>query len=67
MNKFDERLRELRKEKELSQQQLSEVFNVSKMTISAWETSKQEPSIELILSIATFFNVSTDYLLGNED
>lgn len=61
---FGTRLRELRTEKNLTQQQLAESFNVSKMTISAWETNKQEPCIEDIKELAKIFDTTTDYLLG---
>lgn len=64
---FGERLREIRTEKKYTQQQIATIFNVSKMTISAWETNKQEPSIEDIKKLCYIFKVSSDYLLGIED
>ena len=60
-------MRELRNEKELTQQQMATVLNVSKTTICQWETHKQEPSLEDLKVIAIFFNVSADYLIGLED
>ena len=64
---FGEKLREIRTEKGLKQQEVANYFNVSKMTISAWETNKQEPSISDITKLCIWFQVSADYLLGLED
>lgn len=64
---FGQRLKELRIEKGLSQQEVANHFNVSKMTISAWETDKQEPCIDDIVELARFFETTTDYLLGLTD
>lgn len=61
---FGQILKELRKEKGETQQNLATIFNVSKVTISAWETNKQEPCIEDIKLLARHFSVTTDYLLG---
>lgn len=64
---FGTRLKEIRIENKCTQQTIANIFNVSKMTISAWETDKQEPSIDDITKLCKFFNVSSDYLLGLED
>ena len=61
---FGNQLKKLRNENGYTQQDIAKLFNVSKMTISAWENDKQEPSIEDISKLAIFFKVSTDYLLG---
>lgn len=63
---FGDRLKELRKEKGYSQNDIANYFNVSKMTISSWELDKQEPCIEDIKKLAEILEVSTDYLLGYE-
>ncbi len=68
MNKiFGLKLRELRNEKQLTQAKAAELFGVSKTTICQWETSKQEPSLNDIVAIAVYFDVTADYLLGLED
>ncbi|MDE6059673.1 MAG: helix-turn-helix domain-containing protein [Clostridia bacterium] len=68
MNKtFGIRLKELRNEKNLTQAEVAKIFGVSKTTICQWETSKQEPSLNDVLAIAKFFEVTTDYLLGAEE
>lgn len=64
---FGKRLKELRLYKSLSQQEVANHFSVSKMTISAWETDKQEPCIDDIVELARFFETTTDYLLGKND
>ncbi len=63
---FKEKLRELRLEKGLSQGKLALQLNVSKQNISDWENGKSETSFELLVKIADFFEVTTDYLLGRE-
>lgn len=64
---FGKRLREIRKEKHYTQQAIADIFCVSKMTISSWETDKQEPDIDDIRRLCFLFKVSADYLLGLED
>lgn len=53
----------LRKSKNLSQVQVSKDLNVSKQTISNWENNNILPSIDMLLKISEYWNVSTDYLL----
>lgn len=66
-NEFGKNLRELRTEKNLSQPDLGNIFSVSRQTISSWESGQREHSIDTLVNIAKFFNVTTDYLLGTED
>ena len=66
-NEFGKNLRVLRNEKNLSQTDLGNIFSVSRQTISSWESGQREPSIDTLVNIAKFFNVTTDYLLGTED
>jgi len=58
------RLRALRIQMGLTQLQLSERLWVSKAMISSYELDQRTPSYEVLIKIAKFFNVSTDYLLG---
>ena len=67
MNKFAERLKELRLENNLSIVGLAKEIGTSHANISRWEGKERLPNIEAVISIAKFFNVSTDYLLGLED
>lgn len=67
MNKFAERLKELREEKELSQRSLAKELGVSQAAIARWEANIQTPNIDVAIMIAKYFGVTTDYLLGLED
>lgn len=59
------RLLELRTEKALSQRQMSKVLNISQGTYNNWENENTQPSVEQLIQIAKFFEVSVDYLIGN--
>ena len=59
------RIRELRKEKKLSQKDLATQFHVAQNTISGWEEGIRDT--DTVAALAAFFDVSTDYLLGNTD
>lgn len=59
-----ERIKELRKSKKMSQSELGKFIGVSQTTVTAWENGRAEPSSSYVAKLATFFNVSTDYLLG---
>lgn len=63
---FSERLKQLRKSRGITQVQFANEFNVANGTIAMWETGKREPDFAMTIRIATFFQVSIDYLLGNE-
>lgn len=58
------RIRELRKEKNLSQEELGKLLNVQKAAISKYERGLIEPSKSVLLKMCEIFSVSTDYLLG---
>lgn len=61
---FNERLKLLRKKHNLTQSALAEILGIAKTTLAAYEQGKNEPSMDMIKKIATYFNVSTDYLLN---
>ena len=65
--KFPERLKSIRKAKNITQTELAELLNISKSTIGMYEVGSREPNFEILKNLADFFNVSVDYLLGNED
>lgn len=67
MATFGERLKELRKEKNLTQEQLAEIFKVTQVTISKYERNFTETDITTLFKFADFFDVTTDYLLGKSD
>lgn len=65
---FGERLKRLRKEHDLKQEDLGKLLNVTPNSISNWENGVSEPNYETVIKIAEYFNTSTDYLLGfNKD
>ena len=61
------RLRQLREENDLLQKELALKLNISQQTISLYESNRREPDYEMLKRIADFFNVSTDFLLGESD
>lgn len=61
------RLKELRKEKGLSQLRLATDLHTTQNTISRYETGEREPGIAELIKIADYFNVSVDYLIGRTD
>lgn len=62
-----ERIRELRMASGLSQVELAGKLGVSKQSVSNWENDNIQPSIEMLVKISRTFNVSTDYLLGEDE
>lgn len=64
---FASRLRYLRQSKELNQTQLGEKLGVKKQSVSNWENGNIVPSIDMLIKIADYFHVSTDYLLGRDN
>jgi len=58
------RIRDLRLDKRITQTEMSRRIGVSKAMISSYELESRAPSYEILVKIAAFFNVSTDYLLG---
>ena len=58
------RIKELRTENGLTQQELAKILNVSSMSISFYENEQRKPESEFIIACSRFFDVSTDYLLG---
>ncbi|MFA6809254.1 MAG: helix-turn-helix domain-containing protein [Eubacteriales bacterium] len=67
MPTFNKRFKELRKEKNLTQQELADKFYLNKSSISRYEQGKQMPEIDQLQKFADFFGVSIDYLLGKTD
>jgi len=72
MKNFDikivaERIKQLRLEKGIGQNQLAQDIQVSNASISYWENGKQEPSAQAIYKLARYFDVTADYILGIEN
>jgi len=64
---FADRLKELRKEKNMTQVQLAKILGVSKGTIAMWEIGKREPNFETINQLSDIFDRRIDYILGFSD
>ena len=64
--KIGEFLRELRKEKGLTQEQLSEQFNISRRSVSRWETGSNMPDVGLLIEIADFFAVDIREIIDGQ-
>ena len=61
------RLREVRKEHKMSQQELASILGVTQATLSGWETEKYEIDTKSLVTCAEYYQVSVDYLLGKTD
>ena len=62
-----ERLKELREERKLTQKQLAQLLGLHSVTYLHYEKSQREPPLSVLVNMANFFDVSTDYLLGLTD
>ena len=67
MNKFKERLKELRTEKGFTQKQVAKELNVSEDSVYNWEKGRSEPSITDLISLSTLLDVTIDYLVGKTE
>ena len=67
MNLFMPRLQELIAESGKMQNEICKDLGITKQKLSKWKLGYYEPSIDEIIMLANYFNVTTDYLLGLED
>lgn len=67
MVKFAERLRELRKEKGVTQQVMADYLEVKHRSYQCYEGGDRRPDYERLIALADYFGVTTDYLLGRSD
>lgn len=67
MSKFSDKFKELRKSRNLSQQQLADYLHTSKSSVNMYERGEREPGLEMLEAIADYFNVDMDYLLGKAE
>ncbi|RWS38312.1 XRE family transcriptional regulator [Bacillus mycoides] len=65
-NTFGQNLRKLRKLKKINLHKLGIELDVTGSAISAWELGKKEPNFDMLKKIASYFMVSTDYLLNHQ-
>lgn len=64
---FDERIRQLRQARGISQVELSAALDVTKQSVSNWENNNIQPSIDILIRLSQYFSVSTDYILGLDE
>ena len=65
-NKYGNRLRELREQRQYTQETLAKLLNTSRSRIAMYERGERQPDFEMQEAIADFFNVTIDYLFGRE-
>lgn len=63
MKNIGKRIKEIRTENKLNQQQFGEKLNVSQDTVSLWETGKSLPTAEVLILLSKTFHISVDYVL----
>ena len=61
------RLRELRKERDVSQADVGKLFEITRQAVQRWEVGKSQPNIFQLIELADYFHVSIDYLVGRSD
>ncbi len=64
---LNEKIRQIRLAKKLSQVELAELLGVTKQSVSNWENDNIQPSIDMLVKIAKTLSVSCDYLLGMDE
>jgi transcriptional regulator with XRE-family HTH domain len=67
MASFPDRLKELRKEKNLTQKELANILNITVRNYQRYELSEMDPAASKLVILSNFYNVNVDYLLGNTD
>ena len=67
MSKFANRLISLRKERNLTQEDIAKIIYKKRSTVSGYETEGKQPDLDTVCLLAKYFGVSTDYLLGYTD
>ena len=67
MPSFGERLNKLRKTHNLKAEDLADIVGVKRRIIFMYEKNESKPSFEVLISLANYFNVSLDYLVGRSD
>lgn len=67
MPSFGQRMKELRKERNMTQQSMADVFSVKIRTYQGYEYGESYPEVAKLIAIADYFDVSLDYLVGRSD
>lgn len=67
MEILSKRIKQLRREQDMTQRELAFLLHVQRTTVAGYETKDRHPQLEIIVDIANIFGVTTDYLLGRTD
>ena len=67
MATYGERIKELRTMRDMSQQDLADMLDLNKVTVSQYEREVRKPDLNVLTALSDIFNVSVDYILGNDD
>ncbi len=62
-----ERLKTLRLQRGITQEELAKIINVTKTTISYYENGKRIPTLQNLIDLSNYFEVTTDYLIGRTE
>ncbi|MDE6670653.1 MAG: helix-turn-helix domain-containing protein [Ruminococcus sp.] len=65
-SKHSEIMKELRKDRKISQTKIAEDLKITQRMYSTYETGDRTPTIDILMEIANYFNVTLDFLTGNE-
>lgn len=66
MQLLSNNLKHLRKARKLTQKQIADIFCINQSTYDAWENRNIEPSIDKLIEISNFYNISVDELIGKK-
>lgn len=66
MINFSDNLKQLRKERNLTQNDIAKILNISRQAYSKYEKGLSEPSLNSLVKLANYFDISTDTLLGRK-
>ncbi len=64
---YRQKFKQLRTDRDLTQQQIAEICNVSDATVGHWENLKREMNIDSIVKLCRFYNISPEYIFGFTD
>lgn len=67
MKIYAQRIKELREENYLTQQQLGEAVGYDQSRVAKWENGSLEPNIDVLIALSKLFNVTVGYLVGTEN
>lgn len=66
-NIFGKRLKKLRRERDITMEDMAKELNTTQATLSRYENGRRKPDVDFLDMLSDYFDVSTDYLLGRSD